>query len=214
MNTSTSIKSELPVKSLAHLKKIKTISGGDKYLSETALYRTNNDDDIFREVTFKDLSELLIVSLVQTVPVSSFDNEYILTPPDLPCSSPLLLFSAPVVQGSYHPDNSGTLNKDKSKSREELDNQLDSIEEKYATLSPQPPNKKPRITSYQLFEPSNIIPTPETTDHIAISSDSNSQLTSSLDIEENTDTTPLITLNQLQLFLAVHLLLNIQALNN
>ncbi|KAF0457493.1 hypothetical protein F8M41_001170 [Gigaspora margarita] len=39
-------------------------------------------------------------------------------------------------------------------------------------------------------EPSNIIPTPETTDHIAISSDSNSQFTSPLDIEKNADTTP------------------------
>ncbi|KAF0457492.1 hypothetical protein F8M41_001169 [Gigaspora margarita] len=205
MNTSTSIKSELPVKLLAHLKKIKTISRGDKYLSGTALYCTNNDDNIFREVMFREFlgtpdclissfeknSIILLigryvyegdaeyVSLVQTVPVSSSDNEYILTPPDLPHSSPLLLFSAPVMQGSYYPDSgsgrdsfmlskhlyngvtnskqipsnviissdiewsylasetqySGTLNKDKSKSWEELDNQLDSIEEKYATLS-------------------------------------------------------------------------------
>ncbi|CAG8503418.1 25462_t:CDS:2, partial [Gigaspora rosea] len=86
---------------------------------------------------------------------------------------------------------------------------LNNIEEKYATLSSQPTNKKPRIALYQLFgkkasneklisvnfmdaisqvhanehylEPSNIIPTPETTNHIAISSNSNSQFTSPLD---------------------------------
>ncbi|CAG8720065.1 10409_t:CDS:2, partial [Dentiscutata erythropus] len=237
-----------------------TISGGDKYVSGTALYHINNDDNTFREITFKGFcgnSESLValfdknsiilmigryvyegdteyISLVQTVSISFFDNEYILTPPDLPRSSPLLLFSAPVVQGSYHPatdggresfmlskrlyngvtnnnhvhsnviisystDNkrytamknnlqktvlsvigrvkigsskiphiiasdiewtylvsessqySGISSKDKPKSREELDNQLDSIEEKYATLSSQPLQKKPKLTSLPLF---------------------------------------------------------------
>ncbi|CAG8746689.1 14148_t:CDS:2, partial [Dentiscutata erythropus] len=48
-----------------------------------------------------------VISLVQTVPISFSDNEYILTPPDLSHSSSLLLFSAPVVQGSYHPATNG-----------------------------------------------------------------------------------------------------------
>ncbi|CAG8751440.1 11299_t:CDS:2, partial [Dentiscutata erythropus] len=42
------------------------------------------------------------ISLVQTVPIS-FSSKYILTPSDLPHSLPLLLFSTPIIQGSYYP---------------------------------------------------------------------------------------------------------------
>ncbi|CAG8675329.1 21296_t:CDS:2, partial [Racocetra persica] len=146
------------------------------------------------------------VVLIQTVPVSFSNDTYILTSSDLLYSSPLLLFSAPVVQSSYHPDNEGgresfmltrrlyngitnnkhvpsnviisyvnennhynaiphivasdiewtysnnesqsssTSGKEKSRSYEELDNQLDSIEEKYATLSSQPSQKKSKLS--------------------------------------------------------------------
>ncbi|CAG8777240.1 9520_t:CDS:1, partial [Ambispora leptoticha] len=41
---------------------------------------------------------------------------------------------------------SSTSGKKKSRSHEELDNQLDSIEEKYATLSSQPSQKKPKLS--------------------------------------------------------------------
>ncbi|CAG8783582.1 24789_t:CDS:2, partial [Racocetra persica] len=46
-------------------------------------------------------------TLIQSVPVSYFDDEYTLTPKDLPNSSPLLIYSASVVPNSYIPDNKG-----------------------------------------------------------------------------------------------------------
>ncbi|CAG8726717.1 6762_t:CDS:2, partial [Cetraspora pellucida] len=81
----------------------------DKYIFGNALYHINNNIDAFREIIFKGFTDYLeslvlsieknsIVALVQTIPISSSDNEYILTPTDLLSSSPLLLFSAPVIQ--------------------------------------------------------------------------------------------------------------------
>ncbi|KAF0385401.1 hypothetical protein F8M41_011471 [Gigaspora margarita] len=82
---------------------IKTISGGNKYVSGTGLYRISNDVDALEKLRLK----ALLVALIQTIPISFSDNEYVLTSDNLPYSSPLLLFSAPVVQGSYCPDNEG-----------------------------------------------------------------------------------------------------------
>ncbi|KAF0488009.1 hypothetical protein F8M41_022434 [Gigaspora margarita] len=112
---------------------IKTISRSDKYISETALYRIDNDVDAFREITFKGFtssSESLVssleknsialmigryvyeenteyIALIQTIPVLFSDTECVLTSSDLLYSLLLLLFSAPIVQGSYCPDNEG-----------------------------------------------------------------------------------------------------------
>ncbi|CAG8533736.1 3722_t:CDS:2, partial [Dentiscutata heterogama] len=146
------------------------------------------------------------VTLVQMVPISSSQDDYVLTPEDLPSSSPLLIYTATVVPISYIPDNQGgresfvmarwlynrvtnnknvesktvmsvierlkigskklpyilasniewtyvssdfqpssTTSNTRVTSEVELDVHLDSIEEKYATLTSQLPQKKPRI---------------------------------------------------------------------
>ncbi|KAF0437172.1 hypothetical protein F8M41_004474 [Gigaspora margarita] len=54
--------------------------------------------------TYKDAE---YVTLVQTVPISSSEEDYVLTPEDLLSSSPLLIYSAAVVADSYIPDNQG-----------------------------------------------------------------------------------------------------------
>ncbi|CAG8484395.1 10699_t:CDS:2 [Gigaspora margarita] len=93
----------------------KTVSGGDKYIVGNAVYHITNDNDEFREITFRGLignSELLIMTferntflfmltLVQMVPILSPDAEYVPTPSDLPNSSPLLLYTATIVPDSY-----------------------------------------------------------------------------------------------------------------
>ncbi|CAG8735051.1 21266_t:CDS:2, partial [Gigaspora margarita] len=297
----------------------------DKYLSGTGLYRINKDVNAFREIIFKGFinnSESLILSLeknsivlmigryvyeenteyivlIQTVPISFSNDTYVLTSTDLPYSSPMLQFSAPVVQNSYHPNNeggresfmltrrlyngvtnnkhvlsnviilyvnennhynalknnlqktvlsvigrlkiesfnilhiiasdiewtysnnesqsSGTLGKEKSRFYEELDNQLNSIEEKYATLSSQPSQKKPKLTLYSTTakksnniptsvnftniisqvrlnkhpsEPNNINSTPENTEHINSSKIYNSTISLS-HTEKEADIAPI-----------------------
>ncbi|CAG8503623.1 17202_t:CDS:2 [Dentiscutata heterogama] len=47
------------------------------------------------------------VTIIQSVPVSYSDDKYTLTQEDLPNSSPLLLYSAPIVPNLYIPDNNG-----------------------------------------------------------------------------------------------------------
>ncbi|KAF0431394.1 hypothetical protein F8M41_005406 [Gigaspora margarita] len=64
----------------------KNVNRNDKCISRTALYRINHNVDKFREDTFKG-------------------GDYVLTPEDLPSSSPLLIYSATVVVDSYIPDN-------------------------------------------------------------------------------------------------------------
>ncbi|KAF0503991.1 hypothetical protein F8M41_019655 [Gigaspora margarita] len=83
---------------------IKTISGGDKYVSGTGLYRISNGVDAFREITFKgftgnaeslvtplEKNSIALVALIQTIPVSFSDAECVLTS----------------TTGSYGPDNEG-----------------------------------------------------------------------------------------------------------
>ncbi|CAG8790728.1 28275_t:CDS:2, partial [Dentiscutata erythropus] len=92
---------------------------------------THNIDE-FREITFKGFTgspnslivpfekncillftgryvyeDLEYVTLVQTVLLSYSEGDYVFTPEDLPNSSPLLIYSAPVVPNSYIPDNRG-----------------------------------------------------------------------------------------------------------
>ncbi|RIB15611.1 hypothetical protein C2G38_2192012 [Gigaspora rosea] len=45
------------------------------------------------------------VTLVQTIPIFFSEGDYILTPEDLPSSSPLLIYSAAVIADSYIPNN-------------------------------------------------------------------------------------------------------------
>ncbi|RIB25434.1 hypothetical protein C2G38_2031075 [Gigaspora rosea] len=110
----------------------KNVTGSDKCISGTALYRINHNVNKFREIMFKGFtasSESLVVpfeknsiillirryayenteyvTLVQTVLISSSEGDYVLTPEDLPSSSPLLIYSAAVVADSYIPDNQG-----------------------------------------------------------------------------------------------------------
>ncbi|CAG8832691.1 25833_t:CDS:2, partial [Racocetra persica] len=99
----------------------KNIIENDNYITGTALYRINNDSNKFREIVFKGFSKnpnslvtsfeknsiVLMVTIVQSVPVSYSDDEYTLTPEDLPKSSSLLLFSASVIPNSYISDNNG-----------------------------------------------------------------------------------------------------------
>ncbi|CAG8471451.1 15677_t:CDS:2 [Dentiscutata erythropus] len=105
---------------------VKTISASEKFLTGSALYRVNNENDKFREFTFKGFTatpETLIadfeknsivlmighyvyedteyLTLIQTVPISFFANDTLLTPKDLLYASPLLLFSAPILQNSF-----------------------------------------------------------------------------------------------------------------
>ncbi|CAG8567921.1 12804_t:CDS:2, partial [Dentiscutata heterogama] len=103
----------------------------DSYITGTVIYRINDNIDKFREITFKSFprnSDSLVtpfkknsivlmvgcyvcednieyITIIQSVPVSYSDNEYTLTQEDLPNSSLLLLYSAPVVPNSYIPDN-------------------------------------------------------------------------------------------------------------
>ncbi|RIB00743.1 hypothetical protein C2G38_2300642 [Gigaspora rosea] len=110
----------------------KNVIRNDKCISGTALYRINHNVDKLREITFKGFtasSESLVVpfeknsivlmircyayedveyiTLVQTVPISSSEGDYVLTPEDLLSSSPLLIYSAAVIADSYIPDNQG-----------------------------------------------------------------------------------------------------------
>ncbi|CAG8721058.1 8174_t:CDS:2 [Dentiscutata erythropus] len=99
----------------------KTVSEPDKYISGTALYCTTNDNAEFREITFKGFIKnsdslitpfekntiVLIVNIIQAVPISFSDSEYVFTLDDLPFSSLLLLFTAPVIADSYFSNNQG-----------------------------------------------------------------------------------------------------------
>ncbi|CAG8849019.1 33970_t:CDS:2, partial [Gigaspora margarita] len=95
---------------------IKTISGNNKFVTRTALYRINDEDVEFSEITYKgftrtaetlisDFEKNLIVCLVQTVPVFSFHNGSACTPDDLPYAFPLLIYSAPTITNSYKANN-------------------------------------------------------------------------------------------------------------
>ncbi|CAG8612817.1 13979_t:CDS:2 [Dentiscutata erythropus] len=108
---------------------IKTISASEKCIHGNAIYRTNNNEPEFRELTYKgfitqdsliaDLEKnsiaLMIgryvfedaeyLTLIQTVPISTSTDDVEITPDDLPYTSPLLLFSAPVVPNSHFSNN-------------------------------------------------------------------------------------------------------------
>ncbi|RIB26565.1 hypothetical protein C2G38_2266581 [Gigaspora rosea] len=98
---------------------IKTISGSEKCIHGSAIYRTTNDEEEFRELTYKEFiasqeplitaletnSIVLMLTLVQTIPISTSTDEIEITPDNLPHSPPLLLYSAPVVSNSYFSDN-------------------------------------------------------------------------------------------------------------
>ncbi|CAG8679835.1 23412_t:CDS:2 [Dentiscutata erythropus] len=200
----------------------KNVTGSDKYISGTAVYRATHNIDEFHEITFKgftgNLDSLIVlfeencillftgryvyedseyVTLVQTVLLSYSEGDYVLTPEDLPNSSPLLIYSAPIVPNSYIPDNRGGQESfmlarslynevtilsvirylkirqsklphliatdiewtyvpgdsspstpsttTKVSSQRELDTYLESIEEKYATLTSQVPQKRQKL---------------------------------------------------------------------
>ncbi|RHZ80143.1 hypothetical protein Glove_139g15 [Diversispora epigaea] len=106
---------------------IKTVTGNDKYVTGSALYRVKGDEDKFREIIYKGFtgtSETLImdfekdsivlvigryvyeenveyVTLIQTVPISYSSDDSTNTQEDLPYSSPLLIYSAPALTNSY-----------------------------------------------------------------------------------------------------------------
>ncbi|CAG8777123.1 3845_t:CDS:2 [Dentiscutata erythropus] len=72
---------------------IKTTSGNDKFVTGTALYRATNEDDKFREFTYKSFtgnSDSLIIEfeknsifgLIQTIPISSA-SDFTCSPEDL-----------------------------------------------------------------------------------------------------------------------------------
>ncbi|CAG8794445.1 3724_t:CDS:2, partial [Dentiscutata erythropus] len=84
----------------------------DKFVTGSALYRVTDDEDEFRKITYKgftsnsksliaNFEKNSIICLVQTVPISSSNNDFTLTPEDLPYTFPLLLYSAPAVTNSY-----------------------------------------------------------------------------------------------------------------
>ncbi|RIB00184.1 hypothetical protein C2G38_2235252 [Gigaspora rosea] len=87
----------------------KNVTGNDKCISGTTLYRINHNVDKFREITFKGFtaSSEFMVTLVQSVSISSSEEDYVLTPEDLSSLSPLLIYSAGIVADSYIPDNQG-----------------------------------------------------------------------------------------------------------
>ncbi|CAG8816443.1 30849_t:CDS:2 [Gigaspora margarita] len=109
---------------------IKTILGNKKCIHESAIYRTNNDEEEFRELTYKRFiasqeplittletnSIVLIVgcyvfqdteylTLVQTIPISTSTDEIEITSDNLSNSLPLLLYSVSIVFNSYFSDN-------------------------------------------------------------------------------------------------------------
>ncbi|RIB02239.1 hypothetical protein C2G38_2228369 [Gigaspora rosea] len=89
---------------------IKTVSKNSKFLNVTAVYHVSDDKDEFRELNYKGFtrnSETLIVdfeeilSLIQTVPLSSPQTDSDCVPEDFPYTFPLLIYSAPAVTNSY-----------------------------------------------------------------------------------------------------------------
>ncbi|RIB03779.1 hypothetical protein C2G38_2224080 [Gigaspora rosea] len=105
---------------------VKTVSVNEKFLTGSALYHVSNKEDEFRQFNYKGFTatpETLIenfeknsivlmigcyvyedteyLTLIQTVPISSSTNDDTLLPEDLPYTSPLLLFSAPVLHNSF-----------------------------------------------------------------------------------------------------------------
>ncbi|CAG8551161.1 15551_t:CDS:2, partial [Dentiscutata heterogama] len=164
----------------------------EKCINGTAIYRTNSNKEEFRELTYKDfvtqkslITELeknsiaLMVgryvfedteylTLIQTVPISTFNNGIEITLDDLPYLSSLLLFSAPVIPNSTFPitnligakkmlhiiatdiewnyvsneQTSNNLNKAKAKAQGDINNHLEGIEEKYAKLNSFPSRKR------------------------------------------------------------------------
>ncbi|KAF0504550.1 hypothetical protein F8M41_019496 [Gigaspora margarita] len=103
----------------------KTVTGNNKFITGTALYRISSFANDFREFTYKGFacnSKTLVfpfeknfivfmvgryIALVQTVPISCSKGDHILVPEDLPDSSSLLIYTASVVPNSYIPDNRG-----------------------------------------------------------------------------------------------------------
>ncbi|KAF0508522.1 hypothetical protein F8M41_018746 [Gigaspora margarita] len=94
---------------------VKTISGNEKFLTGNALYRVNDDEDEYREITFKgftantesliaNFEKNSIVSLIQTVPIFA-QSDLLCTPEDLPYAFPLLIYLAPAVTNSYKSNN-------------------------------------------------------------------------------------------------------------
>ncbi|CAG8719850.1 16541_t:CDS:2, partial [Racocetra persica] len=86
--------------------------GNDKFLSRTILYRANDDEDVFRELTYKDFTgntktlvidfkKNSILCLIQTIPISSPHPDFQCTPEDLPYAFSLLLFTTLAITNSY-----------------------------------------------------------------------------------------------------------------
>ncbi|CAG8578140.1 25303_t:CDS:2 [Dentiscutata erythropus] len=196
--------------------------GGDKYISGTALYCTNNDNDIFREITFRGFTgssdclislfeKNFIISLVQTISISSSDNEDILTPLDLPRSSPLLLFSVPIIQGSYHSNNgrgresfilskhlyNGITNSKHIPSNIIILYLNESSELQYSASNEKLTSVNFMDAIFQVCtnehhsEPTNINPTPENTENVVIPSDPNIKSTSLSNFEGDDEITPI-----------------------
>ncbi|CAG8681393.1 6735_t:CDS:2 [Dentiscutata erythropus] len=135
------------------------------------------------------------------------------------CSQNAYTMALPIASMFLLMSSSRTSSKDKLKSREEFDNQLDSIEEKYTTLFSQSPQKKPKLASYQLFgkkasnekptsvnfidaisqilgnehhlEPTNVDPNSKNTENMIIPSNPDIQYTSLSNIEKDTDIIPI-----------------------
>ncbi|KAF0488690.1 hypothetical protein F8M41_022195 [Gigaspora margarita] len=139
----------------------KNVSRNDKCISRTALYRINHNINKFREITFKGttlyrenfkpyLTLFIYVTLVQTVLIFSSEEDYVLTSKNLLrrlkiISKKFSHILASDIEWTYvssNPLSSSTTTNAKEISKVEFDEQLDSIEEKYATLTSQVPQKK------------------------------------------------------------------------
>ncbi|CAG8821650.1 29627_t:CDS:2, partial [Gigaspora margarita] len=179
----------------------KNVTNNNKHISGIALYQINYNVNKFREITFKGFiansksliipfkknsivlmigcyvyEDIKYVMLVQAVPISSSEGNYILAPEDLPNSLPLLTYTTTIVSDSYIANNQDrqesfilarwlynrvTNNKNmdsrspasntKVNSEVELDVNLDSIKEKYATMTLQIPQKRLKINQYELL---------------------------------------------------------------
>ncbi|KAF0478123.1 hypothetical protein F8M41_024102 [Gigaspora margarita] len=80
---------------------VKTISGNDKFITGNALYRINDDEDEYREITFKGFTRG--ISYLNCSDFSQSDS--LCTLEDLPYAFPLLIYLAPAVINSYKSNN-------------------------------------------------------------------------------------------------------------
>ncbi|RIB15020.1 hypothetical protein C2G38_2193396 [Gigaspora rosea] len=142
---------------------VKTTSGNDKFTTGTALYRTTDEEDDFREFTYKGFTrstDSLIIEFeknsivlmigryvyhnnaeflgfIQTIPVTS-TSDSTCSYEDLPNDFPLLFYA------SIEPKSSPQSATDKINFTKQFNNQLDLIEEQYAMVTSYDSNKRRR----------------------------------------------------------------------